>query len=107
MGLNDILRTIDVMRKAVDRLRKREAGMVEGPASGFPHSVGLKNFGRGDRVVVVASGWLDDGSIRPVAVHASVDSGPEGHVLTLVPHAPDGGRIRDETLVHVSWMAMV
>jgi hypothetical protein len=105
--LNDILVTISRIRSTLDKLRKRESGTVQCPASDFPHSLNLGSFAPGDTPTVVATGWLDDGErLHPIAVHTRVTSELDGQVLTLAPHGPDGQPVRGEAMVEVSWIAM-
>ncbi len=107
VSLNDILRTVNRLRTVMDMLRKREAGSMEGPASGFPHRVRLHSFRPGDEIVVVASGWIEEDGTRPVTLQTRLTHEGEAHVLTLVPYGPDGERISGEALVHASWIASV
>lgn len=106
VGLNDILRTMSRIRATLDSLRKREAGEVECPAGDFPYSVRLSNFRPGDRIKVVASGWVQGDAVRGVTLHTEVTHDGEGHVLALRARDPSGDPIPSEAVVHASWIAM-
>jgi hypothetical protein len=107
INVNDVLGTINKIRSLVDRLRRREAGVVESEATAFPHAVNLKNFRSTDEIAVVASGWFDDGALHPIFVHTTVEWDGDGHVLTIRPHDMQGRPLAGGTFVHVAWTAMV
>lgn len=106
-NLNELLNTIDRIRSVIDRLRRREAGVVESEATGFPYSVNLRNFRSTDEIAVVTSGWHDDGALHPILVHTIVEWDGDNHVLTLDPRDMQGQPPTGGGLVHVAWIAMV
>jgi hypothetical protein len=106
-NLGEVLSTLNKIKALLDRLRRREAGVVEAEATAFPWSVNLKNFRSTDEIAVVASGWYDDGAMHPVLVHTTVEWDGEYHVLTLKAHDVDGNPTSGGGLVHVAWHAMV
>jgi len=105
--LNDLFNALGKIKKHIEKLRKREAGVVETEGAGFPYSVNLSRFRSTDEVVVVASGWFDDGSLHPIFVHTTVEWDGSNHVLTLQPYKDDGQRVSAGEFVHISWIAMV
>jgi len=107
INLNDVLGSINRIRSLVDRLRRREAGVVESEATAFPYAVNLRNFRSTDEIAVVASGWFDDGALHPILVHTTVEWEGDSHVLTIRPHDAEGRPLAGGTLVHVAWIAMV
>jgi hypothetical protein len=106
-SLGEILGALNKARALLERLRRREAGVVEAEASAFPMSLNLRNFRPGDEISVVATGWYDDGALRPVLVHTTVEWDGDVHVLTLRPYDAGGNPLGGGPLVHVSWHAMV
>ncbi len=105
-SLNDVLNTLTRMKALVERLRRRQSGLIEAEASSFPHRVNLVNFRDSDEIAVVASGWWDDGRPMPVTVHTAIHREDDGHVLTITPHRADGERITGQAAIHVAWIAM-
>jgi hypothetical protein len=106
-NLNELLGTIDRIKSVIDRLRRREAGVVESEGTGFPYSVNLHNFRSTDEIAVVTSGWYDDGALHPILVQTSVEWDGDNHVLTLRPHDAAGKPLAGGEFVHVAWVAMV
>ena len=105
-SLNDVLTTLGRMKVMIEKLRRRQSGIIEAAASSFPHRVSLVNFRSGDEIAVVASGWCDEGKPRPIVVHTAILSEDEDRVLEIAPHGPDGERLSGSVLVHVAWIAM-
>ncbi len=107
INLNEVLTTVNKIKSLLDRLRRREAGVIESEGTGFPYCVNLKNFRSTDEIAVVTSGWFDDGSLHPIFVHTTVEWDGDNHVLTIRPHDVEGRPLAGGEFVHVAWTAMV
>ena len=105
-SLNDVLTTLNRMKVLVERLRRRQSGVIEAEASSFPHRVNLSNFRAADEIAVVASGWCDDGRVRSVTIHTAIHREGDAQVLAITPHGADGDRMTGSIVVHVAWIAM-
>ena len=106
INLNEVLSTVNKIKSLLDRLRRREAGLVESEGTAFPYSVNLKNFRSTDEIAVVTSGWFDDGALHPIFVHTTVEWDGDNHVLTIRPHDLEGRPLAGGEFVHVAWTAM-
>jgi hypothetical protein len=107
ININEVLSTLSRIKAALERLRRREAGVVESEGTGFPHSINLRNFRSTDEIAVVTSGWYDDGALHPIFVHTTVEWDGDNHVLTLRPRDVKGEPVAGGAFVHIDWVAMV
>ena len=74
ININDVLTTLNRIKSLLDRLRRREAGVVESEGTGFPYTVNLNNFRSTDEIAVVTS--VPGGRVRPPTSSSSASRRP-------------------------------
>jgi len=72
----------------------------------FPLGITLSGFDETDELVVVASGYWDDGALHPLFIEITVEWTGTSQMFYLWPYGT-GGSIGGGAHVHISWIATV